>query len=94
PVIFASGDIHFSEIMKITKDKVGYDTYEVTSSSMHSYAGTGWDNPLRVPGAFTREFNFMMIRSKNENGAFIKVNVESWGLADKPYFTQTFEVKR
>lgn len=96
PVIFASGDIHFSEIMQIPKEApngVGYNTFEVTSSSMHSFTGTGWDNPLRVPGAFTREFNFMMIRSKNENGGF-KVNVESWGLADKPYFTQNFEVKR
>ena len=93
PVVFASGDIHFSEIMQIPKETVGYNTYEITSSSMHSYTGTGWDNPLRIPGAFTREFNFMMVQSKNENGGF-KVNIESWGLADKPYFTQKFEVKR
>lgn len=93
PVVFASGDIHFSEIMKIPPDRTGYETYELTSSSMHSYTGTGWDNPLRLEGAFTREFNFMMIKSQSQNGK-LKVDVTSWGLAKQPYFQKSFEVKR
>lgn len=93
PAVFASGDIHFSEIMEIPADRFGYQTYEVTSSSMHSYSGEGWANPLRLKGAFTTEFNFMVINSKNENGAF-KIDVESWGLAQKPYFKKQLEVKK
>jgi phosphodiesterase/alkaline phosphatase D-like protein len=92
-VLFASGDIHFSEIMQIPADRTGYPTYEVTSSSMHSYSGEGWENPLRLDGAFTKEFNFLIINSKSENAAF-KIGVESWGLADKPYFKKEIEVKK
>jgi phosphodiesterase/alkaline phosphatase D-like protein len=91
PVVLASGDIHFSEIMKIPSDKLGYETYELTSSSMHSYAGSGWDNPLRVPGAFTTEFNFMMIDSKRQ-GNGLNIDVSAWGLSDKPYFTKNITV--
>lgn len=93
PAVFASGDIHFSEIMAIPADRIGYPTYEVTSSSMHSYTGEGWTNPLRMDGAFTTEFNFMIIDSRNENGAF-KIDVESWGLSKKPYFKKQLEIKK
>ena len=93
PFVFASGDIHFSEIMALPADRFGLDTYEVTSSSMHSYVGEGWKNPLRVPKMFTNEFNFMMINSQNKNGK-LAVDVESWGLKDEPYFKYQFEVKR
>jgi phosphodiesterase/alkaline phosphatase D-like protein len=93
PVVFASGDIHFSEVMKAPADKVNYDTYEFTSSSMHSYTGSGWDNPLRVPGMFTTEFNFMMIESKRQ-GDGLNIDVSTWGLSDKPYFQKSFSVKK
>ena len=93
PVLFASGDIHFSEIMNIPTDKIGYPTYEVTSSSMHSYTGTGWDNPLRMDGAFTKEFNFLMIKSMSSANKF-KIEVESWGLPATPYFSKSFEVSK
>lgn len=93
PVIFGSGDIHFSEIMQIPADRFGYVSYELTSSSMHSYTGTGWDNPLRLPNAFTKEFNFMMVQSKSENGG-LKLDVESWGLTDKPLFKQSLKLSR
>ena len=36
PVAFISGDVHFSEVMKIDRGDLGYETYEFTSSSMHS----------------------------------------------------------
>ena len=93
PVIFGSGDIHFSEIMQIPAAKIGYETFEVTSSSMHSYSGEGWENSLRLPGAFTNEFNFMLINSKYEN-AVLTAEVETWGLADTPYFKKKIELKR
>lgn len=36
PVTFVSGDVHFSEIMQIEEDILGYKTHEFVSSSMHS----------------------------------------------------------
>ena len=35
-VLFASGDIHNSETMTIERDYLGYETYELTSSGIHS----------------------------------------------------------
>ncbi|MEK6627498.1 MAG: hypothetical protein AABY53_02640 [Bdellovibrionota bacterium] len=93
PIIFASGDIHFSEIMQIPIERLNFQTYEVTSSAMHSYAGEGWENPLRLPGAIAKEYNFLIIDSKNDKGS-LKVDVESWGLNNKPYFKKKLEVVR
>lgn len=36
PVSFVSGDIHFSELMEIEPEILGYKTYEYVSSSIHS----------------------------------------------------------
>ncbi len=91
PVLFASGDIHFSEIMSIPSDKIGYTTYEVTSSPMHSYTGTGWDNPLRINGAYNKEFNFLMIKSTSSENK-LNLKVESWGLQSTPYFSKQLEI--
>lgn len=93
PVVFASGDIHFSEIMRVPAERMGYETFEFTSSPMHSYAGDGWENPMRVDGAFCKEFNFLMFRAKAMNGG-LRVDVKSIGLADRPYFEMTFSVQK
>lgn len=44
PILFMSGDRHLNEVMRIEKDILGYETYEFTSSALHSrmYPG-GWD---------------------------------------------------
>jgi alkaline phosphatase D len=93
PVIFSSGDIHLSEIMKIPAALLGYQTYELTSSSMHSYTGEGWDNPARLPGMITNEFNFLLVSSKAEGGT-LNVSVQALGRAREPYFQTTLQVKR
>lgn len=96
PVVFASGDVHLSEIMQISADKVGYDTFEVTSSSMHSYlGGNPWKNILRMPEMICTEFNFMVIESQFiQRGAHagLKVNLQTLGMSKQPYFTNSFEV--
>lgn len=94
PVVFGSGDVHFSEIMKIPADRIGYETYEFTSSSMHSFTYSGWANPLRYEGAFTKEFNFMMIGSKALGQNKVKINVKSLGLSEKPYFEKEMIITR
>jgi alkaline phosphatase D len=65
PVCFVSGDIHFSEIMAIEPKILGYETFEFTSSAMHSFTLPG--NPLRGynPRRLASEWrhNFMMFES-------------------------------
>jgi phosphodiesterase/alkaline phosphatase D-like protein len=93
PVVFGSGDVHLSEIMRVPKERIGYETFELTSSAMHSYAGEGWDNPMRLEGAFTPEFNFMMIQSQNVNNS-LQIQVKCLGLAEAPYFEKSLLVQR
>ena len=54
PALFISGDRHLSEVMKIEPLLLGYETYEVTSSAIHSKTHpSGWDktpNPRQIRG--------------------------------------------
>ncbi len=37
PLIFGGGDLHFTEVSKVPATYLGYETFEVISSSMHSF---------------------------------------------------------
>jgi phosphodiesterase/alkaline phosphatase D-like protein len=80
PIAFGSGDIHFSEILKIEKEQLGYETYEFTSSPVHSYmfreGGELWENKRRIAGAAYH--NFMMIQSKAISSKELHVNAMSY----------------
>lgn len=93
PVVFASGDVHLSEIMNVPNERLGYQTFEVTSSCMHSYVGEGWDNPLRMEGAICREFNFNMIRSQALEHGFA-IEISCIGLAAEPYYKKSLQIER
>jgi hypothetical protein len=63
--VLVSGDRHFSELMKIERSILGYDSLEITSSSLHSY------KPDTVPSApnpkrllATVDYNFVLIESE------------------------------
>jgi alkaline phosphatase D len=57
---FASGDVHFSEVMDIEAAKLGYPTFELISSSMHSYTFPGHElrhsNPRRRVSSSSHNF--------------------------------------
>ena len=93
PVVFASGDVHLSEIMKISKDVIGFNSYEFTSSSMHSYLSEGWVNPLRIEGAYVIDFNFIKFTSVVNNGG-INIHTKCLGLPEEPFFEMAFNVSR
>lgn len=64
PVVFASGDVHFSEVLKIEPQLLGYRTFEFTSSAMHSFNyPVAWylKNSRRV--AHTWKHNFMIMKA-------------------------------
>ena len=60
-VVFLSGDKHYTEIMAIPPETLGYQTYELTSSPMHSSAvPLPPNNPLRLLGKGST-YNFMLV---------------------------------
>lgn len=65
-VVFVSGDVHFSELSKIEAEALGYVTYEVTSSSVHSRSvpGVPYIIPNRRREAATAERNYNLIDSQ------------------------------
>lgn len=99
PVVFLSGDIHYSEIAAIEKNFLGYKTYEITSSPIHSFIyrspdGTeSWlDNPRRIVSI--KEHNFLLVDSRPKVKS-IDIEVKSFGVKqDKPYFEKSLQVQR
>lgn len=72
PVCFVSGDVHFSEIMQIESKFLGYKTFEITSSSMHSFTYFGnanrKKNPRRIEA--TSKHNFTVLQLDNTSTKF------------------------
>lgn len=66
PVCFVAGDVHFSELMEIEPEKLGYRTYEFTSSAMHSLTLPFQQHRARNPRRLTSEWrhNFLMFDSE------------------------------
>lgn len=67
-VVFASGDVHYSEISKIEATQLGYETFEVTSSSIHSPVFPGFPNivhnPRRIKSTGKRNYNLVSCEAK------------------------------
>lgn len=72
PVCFVSGDVHFSEVMQIEAKVLGYKTFEVTSSAMHSFTYLGnhrrKKNPRRIDA--TSKHNFTILQLDNTSAKF------------------------
>ncbi|MBX3034531.1 MAG: alkaline phosphatase D family protein [Bdellovibrionaceae bacterium] len=71
PVAFVSGDVHFSELMRIEPALLGYPTYEFTSSSIHSmtfpfHQHRHGRNPRRVASEW--RYNFLVFDVNAEKG--------------------------
>ena len=98
PVVFGSGDVHLSEVMNIYPIEFGYQTYEFTSSSMHSFlGGSPWKNERRLNGMMCSEFNFMTFRSQAlevDGRPGLRIEAQCMGAARANYFDATFEVVR
>lgn len=69
-VAFISGDRHASEISKIEKPLLGYETLEVVSSPIHAKVypsnWTDFPNPRQI-AATAEAFNYVLIESRVDN---------------------------
>jgi alkaline phosphatase D len=99
PILFLSGDIHYSEISQIDPNILGYKTYEISSSPIHSFIyreEIGPEKLLNNPNRIlsVKEHNYMVIDSKALNGE-LEINIESYGVKQtKPYFEKKLKLKR
>ncbi|MCH2534643.1 MAG: alkaline phosphatase family protein [Bdellovibrionales bacterium] len=93
-IIFVSGDRHLSEVMEIESTLLGYKTYEITSSGIHSSV---------YPGSFEKDPNPRQIAGKDGVHNFINLNlerhqeslnlkVESLGKDGKLYFKESLNL--
>lgn len=95
PIVFGSGDVHYSEVMKIEKAQLGYETFELTSSSIHSATWPGMNakkNPRRLVTNW--QLNFLIVDSyPTPNG---KIGFKTWsvGGGNHTLFKYEGEVRR
>lgn len=86
-VIFVSGDVHYSEVSRIEKKALGYETYEITSSSIHSIGMPGapdiMPNPRRITGTGAR--NYIMVDAQAV-GTGVKMLVTSYSSEGRDLF--------
>ena len=93
PVVLCSGDVHFSEIMDLEPALLGYPTFELTSSSIHSLT---WpfgrkNNDRRLES--TWKHNFMLIDSERSEKGF-DVHVRCLSPSGQLYFKRDLAVTR
>ncbi|AZZ35850.1 hypothetical protein CIK05_03225 [Bdellovibrio sp. qaytius] len=97
PVCFVSGDIHFSELMAIEPEILGYKTYEITSSSIHSFTFVQQQsfkkNPRRIAKCATSKHNFKIVVIDNSSDKF-KFTVTCQGDEKDIYYKQACEIIR
>jgi hypothetical protein len=80
-LVFGSGDVHFSEVQVLEPELFGYETYEITSSSIHSFAFPGHyllkpRNPRRR--RVTGTHNAVILDFADQPGAPIQVRSLGW----------------
>ncbi len=90
PVVFLSGDRHLSEVMKIERELLGYDSFEMTTSSMHSTQyPSNWDtiiNRRHLMGVdLTHNFQVVELKPMNRDRTF-EVNGYAVGANSKKLF--------
>jgi len=75
PVAFVGGDIHISEVMKVEPATLGYATFELTASSMHSFAVPFMDARVSNPRRLASEWRYNFLAVESRVGATWNVDV-------------------
>ncbi len=92
-VVLVSGDVHYSEISELEESLLGYVTYEITSSSMHSPCVPGF--PHLIPNgrrmACTGKRNYVLIEAVPD-GAQTKIKVASYSKDGRVKFQKDLRV--
>ena len=95
-MIFVSGDRHFSELMKIPKDDVGYETLELTSSGfiqicpLKPVFGMFHNHRRWVAKAAAR--NFALIDVVAQNNGSVSGTISSRSADGEQFYSRNFSV--
>ncbi len=89
-VIFISGDRHYSEVASVDHPALGYKTYEVTSSGMHSLTVPGLAYVFPRPGriAATAVYNFCLFKRLNDHTNVQAINARGRSVFSVNLWTQ------
>jgi hypothetical protein len=90
---FISGDVHYSEISRLESDLLGYQSYELTSSSIHSQSFPGVPGiiPNRRRIASTGRRNYLMVDAQTQ-GEGMRMRVTSRSAGDRVNFEKELVV--
>lgn len=82
PFVLFSGDLHFTETMKIEKEVFGFETYEITASAWHSRPKNPFkkkysNNPRRIKDFTTKGFNYVMVNSSVDDEGVMELRVSN-----------------
>lgn len=96
PLVLCSGDVHFSEIMEIEADLMGYRTYEITSSALHSRTFPGQQyrsfNGRRLDS--TSRNNFIALETRATSQTSVEFEAVSAGAFEQEYFRFSAQVRK
>lgn len=96
-IVFVSGDRHIAELMKIPQKKLGYTTYELTSSALHAKVFPG--SLQSIPNSMAvfnkdGEHNFLIITPREASKFKMKSDVHFFGENARTIYEGTLEIQR
>lgn len=96
PVLFASGDIHFSEVMAIEPELLGYSTFEITSSAIHSRSipGMQYRSHNRRRLVSTSRYNHVSMEMLSPSKTELSFELECLGANGDSIFSFKNQVSR
>lgn len=96
PVVFLAGDRHASEVSRIEKSLLGYETYEVVSSPIHArvYPASWNEFPnTRQMAAVANTHNYTIIETENHSPGPWKIRVRSLKKDEEPAYDVNLTVQ-
>lgn len=96
PVLFVSGDRHLAEITKVSRKYLGYKTYELTTSGIHTTvdpdAFKKSPNPNQLVGV-AGKFNYMIVKFDRIGRHRIGFQATAYGLNGQSLFQKSLSVR-
>jgi alkaline phosphatase D len=95
PLVFISGDRHLSEISKIEKSLIGFETLEMTSSGLHAKMHPGSaDQHVNKRRIFAKDgiSNYLDLKVDLESHKTIQFDAEVWGENFASLYRQSFSL--
>lgn len=96
PVVFITGDVHYSQIQELGPQFLGYKTYEITSSAFFSLSAGRVGKRSESEGQLAHYGypNFVLIDQIKANSTQIELSVNCVSEASDAQFTKNLQINR